>query len=114
MSQRTYRISISIIAVWAALSIPTVLLPALLAMQAGEQASVMAWLLPLGFALLPVSVVGLWHLRPWGLIVLGVSFVVVVVAYSPGGCVLHAICVVLTISRYVQIQREARAGQSAG
>ena len=104
--QSFYRVLILIIAAWAALSIPTVLLPTLTALRSGEPLHSPNVLLPIGFALLPISVIGLWNLRLWGFISLVLGFILVIATYSPG-IILHAVCIGLTILRYYFARRES-------
>jgi len=68
------------------------------ALQSGEPLHAPNVLLPIGFALLPISVIGLWNLRLWGFISLVLGFILVIATYPPG-IILHAVCIGLTILR---------------
>jgi len=107
MRQKNYRRLISIFAVWAALCVHTVSLPLLGALQSGGPLSFKYFALPIGFALLPISTFGLWNLRRWGFIALGLASILVLVSY-PSGIHLHAICIVLTFFRYNSARSEIK------
>lgn len=104
MRQSTYRVLIATFGVWYALSLPAVLLP--LFLPTGKPLDAPAILLPIGIALLPISAIGLWHLRLWGFISLVVGFILVMAIY-PRGSSFHGICIALTILRYGYARREA-------
>jgi hypothetical protein len=109
MRQGMYRVLMSIFAAWAALSIPTVLVPTVVALQSGEPLDATDILLAIGFALLPISVAGLWDMHLWGFVSLTLGFFLVVATYPPG-ILLHAICFGLTVLRYFFAQHEASTG----
>lgn len=106
MRQSFYRVLILVIAAWAALSIPTLLLPTLMALRSGQPFHAQAILLPMGFALLPISIIGLWNLRLWGFICLVLGFILTIATYPPG-IFLHAVCIGITVLRYCFAHREA-------
>ena len=105
MRQSFYRLLISIFAIWAALSIPTLLAPTLFALHSNEPLHNPGILLLIGFALLPVSVVGLWNLQLWGFISLMLASILVIATY-PEQVTLHAFCIGLTIFRYCLAHRD--------
>jgi len=106
MRQGFYRFLFSIFAAWAALSVPTMLMPGAMALRSAEPLHAQYFLLPIGFALLPVSLIGLWNLRLWGFIALVAGFILVMATY-PGTIFLHALCIVLTIIRFCSAKRQA-------
>lgn len=68
MRQGFYRVVMVLLAVWAALCVPSVLFPVLRPGPGGGTLAFVA--LATGYALVPVAAFGLWGLRAWGLAVL--------------------------------------------
>ena len=106
MRHSFYRALIAILAGWVLLSIPSALAVAHAAIRAGDVRAHRILFGTIGLGLLPVSVVGLWHLRGWGFICIILGFILVA-ATIPSAIYLHATCIGITILRYCRPQSDA-------
>lgn len=106
MRQRVYRWLIAIFGGWAFLSLPSLVALVPSAIHSGDL--LLSVLSLIGFALLPVSVIGLWHFRLWGFICLVLGFLIVL-ALHPHAVYLHAACIVVTLVRYYFPRHERNA-----
>jgi len=107
MRQSFYRVMISIFAAWDALTIFSLMGHARVTATSLKFFDAQVILTLIGLALLPISVVGLWHLRLWGFLCLVLGFILVMFS-CPGAIFFHAFCIVLTILRYCFANREAK------
>jgi|GEM_PF-3375791 len=97
MQRSVYHWLLGLLAGWALLSLPSLVALVLPAIQSGKPLTI---LFPVtGFALLPISVIGLWHLRLWGFICLVLGFLAVLLTH-PHAVYLHVACIVVTLVRY--------------
>lgn len=113
MRQRVYRWLIAILGAWGLLSLPSLLAMVPAAIQSGDINSdnVLNIIVPtLGFALLPIAVVGLWNFRLWGFICLFLGFLLVVATHA-NAVFLHATCIGVTLVRYFFQQQDLDTGQ---
>ena len=102
MRQHVYRWLIAILGVWGLLYLPSLLAPVFAVIQPSDVRGEnwFALIVPaIGFALLPIAVVGLWRFRLWGFICLVLGLLLVVVA-QPQSVFLHAACLAVTLVRY--------------
>jgi hypothetical protein len=106
MQRKTFRFIIAICAAWAALSIPSLVAILLPAIQVGDVRTTEIIFSVVGFALLPIATVGLWHERLWGFICLLFGLLCVLLVH-PTASYLHGVCFVVTLVRYFLPRDEA-------
>lgn len=106
MRRKTFRFFIGFCAAWAAwaaTSLVGILLPAI---SVSDVRTIQITIVLVGFALLPVASVGLWHERLWGFICLLLGLFCVLLV-SPSASFPHGVCLVVTIVRYFYPRDEA-------
>ncbi len=99
MRRTTFRNLIAICAIWAALSLPSLLAVAYATTKGDDARAFDFDMATLGFALLPVAGFGLWHERLWGFICLLLGLSCVLITHSTASY-LHGFCLVVTLVRY--------------
>jgi hypothetical protein len=104
MRDRTYRILITVLAVCGTVTIPEVLLDS--ALQS-RLMSVQEALALAGLGSLPIAVLGLWLVRPWGIYFLAIGLVLTLVCF-PAVSVFHVLILLLTTLRNCFARREQR------
>jgi hypothetical protein len=82
MRDGTYRVLISLIAVWGALHIPTVL-SVLLLDRPHSILETRYYLAPVALAVLPIAVVGICMVQRWGFVLMGVATLLAFASYPP-------------------------------
>ena len=106
MHRKTFRILIAGCAIWTALSLPSLVAVTHATIASGNEPAFELSVTTLGFAILPVAVIGLWYEQLWGLMCLLIGFVCVLVVL-PIAAHLHVVCLVVTLVRYFCPRHEA-------
>lgn len=106
MHRKTFRILITVCAIWAAWSLPSLVAVSYAIIASGDERAFEFCAVILGLAILPVAVIGLWYEQLWGFICLLVGLICVL-AVLPTATYLHVVCLVVTLVRYFFPRHEA-------
>lgn len=105
MQRKTFRILIAVCAIWAALSLPSLIAVLYASIKSDQQIFDLS-MATIGFAILPVACLGLWHERLWGFVCLLLGLVCVSIV-NPTAIYLHCVCFAVTLVRYFFPRNEA-------